>query len=61
MQFGKPVIAGTRVPVDVAVGHLAAGDTPEEVMREYSLTHEQVLGALQYASKVLSDEFVFAR
>ncbi|TSC77516.1 MAG: hypothetical protein G01um101424_363 [Parcubacteria group bacterium Gr01-1014_24] len=56
VQFGKPVIAGTRVPVEVVVGHLATGTTIEEVMREYNLTKEQVLAALKYASKIVAEE-----
>jgi len=33
VRFGKPVIKGTRVPVDLVVGKLAGGMTIEEVMR----------------------------
>jgi len=58
VQFGKPVIAGTRVPVEVVVGHIAAGDSTEEVMREYHLTREQVYAALQYASRLVAEESV---
>lgn len=61
IQFGKPVIAGTRVPVGVVIGHIAAGTSVEEVMKEYNLTREQVLAALKYASKVVSEETVMAR
>jgi uncharacterized protein (DUF433 family) len=38
VRFGKPVIRGTRVPVDLVVGKLAGGMTPEEVAAEYGLT-----------------------
>ena len=61
IQFGKPVIAGTRVPVDIIVGHIAAGMSVAEVMKEYRLKREDVLAALQYASKVVSEELVMAR
>ena len=61
VQFGKPVIAGTRVPVEVVVGHIAAGDTTEVVMREYRLTREQVLAALKYAAKLVAEEMLIAR
>ena len=33
---GKPVIQGTRVPVSIVVGSLAAGMTNEEIQREYN-------------------------
>lgn len=61
VQFGKPVIAGTRVPVEVIVGHMAAGDTVEQVLDQYNLTREQVLAALKYAAKVVAQEFVMVR
>ncbi len=37
VRFGKPVIKGTRVPVELVVGKLAGGMTIEEVMAEYDL------------------------
>ena len=61
LQFGKPVIAGTRVPVEAVVGHLAAGETIELVMKEYRLSREDVLAALQYASKLVAQEIVMVR
>lgn len=61
VQFGKPVIAGTRVTVEVIVGSLGAGLSVEEVMSEYNLTREQVLAALKYASKIVSDETLMIR
>ena len=58
VQFGKPVIAGTRVPVEVIVGHVAAGDQIDKVAKEYRITHEDVLAALKYAAKLVSQETV---
>ena len=58
IRFGKPVIKGTRVPVDLLLGKLAGGMTYEEVMAEYDLTREDVLATLMYASKHLADEEV---
>ncbi len=37
--FGKPVIVGSRVPVSVVVGSIAAGDSFEDVARDYALTY----------------------
>lgn len=51
VQFGKPVIAGTRVPVDVIVGHIAAGNRPEQVAEDYGLKLEDIRAALKYAAK----------
>lgn len=60
VRFGKPVIKGTRVPIDLIIGKLAGGMTYEEVMIEYDLTKEDILAALDYAAKHLSDEEVRA-
>ena len=60
VRFGKPVIKGTRVPVDLIIGKLAGGMTYEEVMSEYDLAREDLLAALDYAAKHLSDEEVRA-
>jgi uncharacterized protein (DUF433 family) len=54
--FGKPVIKGTRVPVELVLGKLAGGMSFEEVMREYDITQEDILAALDYASKVVGQE-----
>ncbi len=58
IRFGKPVIKGTRVPVDLVVGKLAGGMTFEEVMREYDLTQQDIRAALSYAAQVLAQEEV---
>jgi len=60
VRFGKPVIKGTRVPVDLILGKLAGGMTYEEVMVEYDLTREDVLAALKYAAKSLAEEEIRA-
>jgi uncharacterized protein (DUF433 family) len=60
IRFGRPVIAGTRVPVDLVIGKLAGGMTVEEVMREYELDREDVLAALSYAAQAVADEQVRA-
>lgn len=53
---GKPVITGTRIPVELILGKLAGGMSYEEVMKEYELAHEDILAALDYAHKILSGE-----
>ena len=57
---GKPVVKGTRVPVEIVVGSLAAGMTIDEVCEEHCLTPEQVRAALAYAAEVVADETVYA-
>lgn len=56
VRFGKPVIEGTRVPVDIVVGKIASGMTVEEVSKEYALTKKQVHAALKYAAELVSQE-----
>jgi uncharacterized protein (DUF433 family) len=45
VRFGKPVIKGTRVPVELVVGKLAGGMTIEEVIAECDLTRANALAA----------------
>ena len=56
IRFGKPVVKGTRVPVELILGKLAGGMGFEEVMREYEITLEDILATLDYASKVVGQE-----
>ena len=56
IRFGKPVIKGTRVPVDLIVGKIAGGMTVTEVTKEYKLKEGDVLAALRYAARVVSEE-----
>ena len=57
---GKPVIKGTRVPVQVIVGALAGGMTIPETCEEYRVTPEDVQAALAYAAEALAEEKVHA-
>ncbi|HLP61464.1 MAG TPA: DUF433 domain-containing protein [Candidatus Deferrimicrobium sp.] len=55
---GKPIIRGLRFPVSRLLGLLAAGETPESILKSYPyLEKEDILEALQYAS-FLADEQV---
>jgi len=56
ISFGKPVIEGTRVPVEIVVGKLGGGMTIDEVMEDYDLTREDVLAALTYAADLIAGE-----
>ncbi len=60
VQGGKPVIKGRRVPVEVIVGSLAAGDSIQDVCEGYLLKEEDVRAALAYAADMLANERVFA-
>ena len=50
---GKPRIKGTRIPVSLILGYLAAGNTVEEIIEEYpDLTREQIAACLDYAREL---------
>jgi len=60
VMAGKPVIRGTRIPVDLIVRMLAQGIPEDEILREYPrLRPEDIRAALTYAAQVLAHEDVF--
>jgi uncharacterized protein (DUF433 family) len=55
---GKPCIRGLRFPVSRLLGLLAAGETPETILKAYPyLEQEDIQAALSYAA-FLADERV---
>ena len=42
INSGRPIIEGTRVFVDLIIGHLESGMSIAEICYEYDLTPEQV-------------------
>ena len=56
IQHGQPIIEGTRVPVAVILGALAAGMTAEQIRYEYDVTDEDIQAALRYAADLAADE-----
>jgi uncharacterized protein (DUF433 family) len=56
IRHGKPVIKGTRVPVDVILGSLAGGMGMKEIAEEYGTQKEDVLAAIEYAAKIVAKE-----
>jgi uncharacterized protein (DUF433 family) len=54
---GKPVIAGTRIPVSLILNLLAHGYDVERVVQAYpTLTPDDVAAALMYAAAVVAGE-----
>ena len=50
---GKPRIKGTRIPVSLVLGYLAAGENAEEIVREFpDLTEKQIAACLDYAREL---------
>jgi len=49
---GKPVIAGTRISVQLLLEKLRDGETLDELLEDYpQLTREQIHAALSYAAE----------
>jgi uncharacterized protein (DUF433 family) len=47
---GKPRIDGTRIPVALILGYLAAGNTHDEIIKEFpDLTTADIAACLDYA------------
>ncbi len=60
IAHGRPIIKGTRVPVEIILGSLAGGMEIKEVAEEYGLKREDVLAALGYAAKIIAREEICA-
>jgi uncharacterized protein (DUF433 family) len=60
VAFGKPVIAGTRVPVALVLGQLGGGVPVADLCAEYDLTPEQVQAAMRYGAWLAEQETVRA-
>ena len=60
VMMGKPVIAGTRITVELVLEKLAAGETIEQILEAHPrLTREAVQAALAFAAEVLRADVVY--
>jgi len=51
---GKPVVAGTRIPVTVILDQLADAGSIDELLRRYpELTHDGIVAVLRYCNAVI--------
>ncbi len=56
----KPVIAGTRISVELVLEKLASGQTIEQILEDYPhLTEEAIRAAIAFAAEVLKTDFVY--
>ncbi|KAB2944575.1 MAG: hypothetical protein MPEBLZ_03043 [Candidatus Methanoperedens nitroreducens] len=60
IRHGKPIIKGTRVPVEVILGSLAGGMEIREIIEDYEITKEDVQAAAEYAMKIVANEEIVA-
>lgn len=57
IMFGKPVIKGTRLSVEIIIEKLTYGETEDEILNEYPfLKKDDIKAALLYAAKTVSLE-----
>jgi len=60
VMMGKPVIAGTRITVELILEKLAAGETVEQLLEAHPrLTREAVRAALAFAAEALKADVVY--
>jgi uncharacterized protein (DUF433 family) len=60
VMMGKPVIAGTRITVELVLEKLAAGETTEQILAAHPrLTREAVQAALAFAADALRADVVY--
>ena len=60
IMFGKPVIKGTRITVELILEKIADGESVDTILSSYPhLTREQVLACVDFAKKSLSLETIY--
>jgi len=59
VMLGKPVIRGTRIPVELIIRKLSEGATEADLLDAYPrLTREDIHAALAYAADSLAHETI---
>jgi len=60
VMMGKPVIAGTRITVELILEKLAAGETIDDLLDAHPrLTREAIQSALAFAAEALRADVVY--
>ena len=60
IMMGKPVVAGTRITVELILEKLAHGETIEQILEAHPrLTRDSVLAAIDYARHALRSDIVY--
>ena len=60
VMAGKPVIAGTRITVELILERLGAGESVDQLLESYPrLKQQDILDAIGFAAKVLRDDVVY--
>ena len=60
VMMGKPVVAGTRITVELILEKLGAGETIEQLLQAHPrLTREGIQAALAFAARSLKADVVY--
>lgn len=59
-MMGKPVIAGTRITVELILEKLAAGETTDQLLDAYPrLNRDAISAALSFAADALKADVIY--
>ena len=60
IMFGKPIIKGTRITVELVLEKIADGESVDAILSSYPhLSREQILACVDFARKSLSLETIY--
>ncbi|MEO5570240.1 MAG: DUF433 domain-containing protein [Bacteroidia bacterium] len=60
--FGKPIIANTRISVDLVLEKLAAGDTIDDLLDAYpNIKKEDIAACLLFAADTIKNEIIHSK
>lgn len=60
IMMGKPVVAGTRITVELILEKLASGESVEDILTAHPrLTRETIQAALGFAKEALRADIVY--
>ena len=60
IMMGKPIVAGTRVTVELILEKLGAGETIDQILEEHPrLTRQGVLAAVRFGGEALRADVAY--
>lgn len=60
IMIGKPIIAGTRITVELILEKLSAGESVEQIIQEHpQVNSEAIRAALAFAAQTLKADIVY--
>ena len=60
VMMGKPVVAGTRITVELILEKLAAGEPQEQLLTAHPhLTREGIAAALDFAARAIRADVIY--